>query len=96
VRADRPTVVFLPEGAHGPTSNCVGIGDVLRRARVRRPGRGLRFGDEELTAADDRLLADDALNAKLARIAEPLEEPGTVKAAALIEQVALGRAAVTA
>ena len=24
------TVVFIPEGAFGPTNNCVGIGDVLR------------------------------------------------------------------
>ena len=25
------TIVFFPEGAYGPTNNCVGIGDVLRR-----------------------------------------------------------------
>src|SRR3990172_4800414 len=25
------TIVFSPEGAYGPTNNCVGIGDVLRR-----------------------------------------------------------------
>jgi len=25
------TIVFFPEGAFGPTNNCVGIGDVLRR-----------------------------------------------------------------
>jgi MGT family glycosyltransferase len=25
------TVVFFPEGAYGPTNNCVGIGDILRR-----------------------------------------------------------------
>ncbi len=24
------TIVFFPEGAFGPTNNCVGIGDVLR------------------------------------------------------------------
>jgi MGT family glycosyltransferase len=32
----RPTVVFFPEGAFGPTNNCVGIGQVLkaRGARV--------------------------------------------------------------
>ncbi|MCC6224524.1 MAG: glycosyl transferase [Thermoleophilia bacterium] len=29
------TVVFFPEGAFGPTNNCVGIGDVLRRRGVR-------------------------------------------------------------
>jgi MGT family glycosyltransferase len=33
---DRPTIVFFPEGAYGPTNNCVGIGQVLqsRGARV--------------------------------------------------------------
>jgi MGT family glycosyltransferase len=30
-----PTVVFFPEGAFGPTNNCVGIGDVLRRRGAR-------------------------------------------------------------
>ena len=25
------TVLFMPESAHGPTNNCIGIGDVLRR-----------------------------------------------------------------
>ena len=29
--ASARTIVFFPEGAHGPTNNCVGIGDVLRR-----------------------------------------------------------------
>jgi MGT family glycosyltransferase len=28
---DRKTIVFFPEGAYGPTNNCMGIGDVLRR-----------------------------------------------------------------
>ena len=29
---DRPrTIVFFPEGAYGPTNNCVGIGDILRK-----------------------------------------------------------------
>ena len=34
--SDRPTVCFFPEGAFGPTNNCVGIGKVLieRGARV--------------------------------------------------------------
>lgn len=34
--ADRPTIVFFPEGAHGPTNNCIGIGRILaqRGARV--------------------------------------------------------------
>ena len=25
------TIVFFPEGAFGPTNNCVGIGDALRK-----------------------------------------------------------------
>jgi UDP:flavonoid glycosyltransferase YjiC (YdhE family) len=29
------TIVFFPEGAHGPTNNCVGIGDVLRQRGYR-------------------------------------------------------------
>lgn len=28
---DQRTIVFFPEGAYGPTNNCVGIGQVLRR-----------------------------------------------------------------
>jgi len=28
--AERGTIVFFPEGAYGPTNNCVGIGQVLR------------------------------------------------------------------
>ena len=28
--ADGRTIVFFPEGAYGPTNNCVGIGQVLR------------------------------------------------------------------
>ncbi len=33
--AAQPTVVFFPEGAFGPTNNCVGIADVLRRRGAR-------------------------------------------------------------
>ena len=29
--ADPLTVLFMPESAYGPTNNCIGIGDVLRR-----------------------------------------------------------------
>jgi MGT family glycosyltransferase len=30
--AERPlTILFMPESAYGPTNNCIGIGDVLRR-----------------------------------------------------------------
>jgi MGT family glycosyltransferase len=35
VTADQPTVVFFPEGAFGPTNNCVGIGNVLRERGAR-------------------------------------------------------------
>src|SRR6266545_3548276 len=32
ISGDRPrTIVFFPEGAYGPTNNCVGIGDILRK-----------------------------------------------------------------
>jgi MGT family glycosyltransferase len=31
VSASARTIVFFPEGAFGPTNNCVGIGDVLRK-----------------------------------------------------------------
>ena len=33
--AEKPTVVFFPEGAFGPTNNCVGVADVLRRRGAR-------------------------------------------------------------
>jgi MGT family glycosyltransferase len=31
MNGEQATIVFFPEGAFGPTNNCVGIGDVLRR-----------------------------------------------------------------
>jgi MGT family glycosyltransferase len=34
-RSGPPTVAFFPEGAYGPTNNCVGIGNVLRERGVR-------------------------------------------------------------
>ena len=46
------TILFMPESAYGPTNNCIGIGDVLRRrghrvvfaaeAVVERPARAAR------------------------------------------------------
>jgi MGT family glycosyltransferase len=33
--SERPTIVFFPEGAFGPTNNCVGIGQVLRARGAR-------------------------------------------------------------
>jgi MGT family glycosyltransferase len=32
---ERPTIVFFPEGAFGPTNNCVGIGQMLRERGAR-------------------------------------------------------------
>jgi hypothetical protein len=40
------TIVCFPESAYGPTNNCVGIGDVLRRR-----------GHARLTAVSSRLQA---------------------------------------
>jgi len=33
--SEHPTIVFFPEGAFGPTNNCVGIGQVLRERGAR-------------------------------------------------------------
>ena len=33
--SDRPTIVFFPEGAYGPTNNCVGIAQVLQTGGAR-------------------------------------------------------------
>ena len=33
--SDQPTVVFFPEGAYGPTNNCIGMGQVLQERGVR-------------------------------------------------------------
>src|SRR5881392_153696 len=33
--SEGPTIVFFPEGAFGPTNNCVGIGQVLRERGAR-------------------------------------------------------------
>ncbi len=63
--------------------------------RIDETGFGVRlatyaFDDAELTAAIDRLLADRALHARLAAISARLRaRPGTVRAADLIERVAL-------
>jgi UDP:flavonoid glycosyltransferase YjiC (YdhE family) len=63
--------------------------------RVAETGFGARlatydFEDAELTSAVDRLLADAALKRRLGAIARRLQaNPGTVRAADLIEQVAM-------
>jgi MGT family glycosyltransferase len=65
------TIVFFPEGAFGPTNNCVGIGDVLRRR-----GHRIVFVVEESFAGT---LEAKGFEERLMRLApapaEP-EEPG--------------------
>jgi MGT family glycosyltransferase len=65
------TVVFFPEGAFGPTNNCVGIGDVLRRE-----GHRVVFIIEESFAGT---LEEKGFEERLMRLApapEQEEEPG--------------------
>ena len=67
----RRTIVFFPEGAFGPTNNCVGIGDVLR-AR----GHRVVFVVEESFAGT---LEGKGFEERLMRLApapETPEEPG--------------------
>ena len=61
------TVVFFPEGAFGPTNNCVGIGDVLRRR-----GHRVVFIVEESFAGT---LEAQGFEERLMRLAPPPEEP---------------------
>lgn len=65
------TVLFFPEGAYGPTNNCVGIGDVLRRR-----GHRVVFVIEESFAGT---LADKGFEERLMRLTPPAEadeDPG--------------------
>ena len=65
------TVVFFPEGAYGPTNNCVGIGDVLRR-----DGHRVVFIIEQSFAGT---LEEQGFEERLMRLAprpEQEEEPG--------------------
>ncbi|MGN6258417.1 MAG: glycosyltransferase [Solirubrobacterales bacterium] len=52
------TIVFFPEGAFGPTNNCVGIGDVLRRRghRVVFIVEGSFAGTLEAQGFEERLM----------------------------------------
>jgi MGT family glycosyltransferase len=61
------TVAFFPEGAFGPTNNCVGIGDVLRRR-----GHRVVFIVEESFAGS---LEEKGFEERLMRLAPPPEEP---------------------
>src|SRR4051794_5916659 len=61
------TIAFFPEGAYGPTNNCVGIGDVLR-AR----GHDCVFIVEESFAGN---LEAKGFEERLVRLGPPPEEP---------------------
>jgi MGT family glycosyltransferase len=61
------TVVFFPEGAFGPTNNCVGIGEVLRQR-----GHRVVFVIEESFAGT---LEEKGFEERLMRLAPPPEEP---------------------
>jgi MGT family glycosyltransferase len=65
------TIVFFPEGAYGPTNNCVGIGHVLRRR-----GHRVVFVVEESFAG---ALEEKGFEERLMRLQPPSEteeEPG--------------------
>jgi MGT family glycosyltransferase len=61
------TVVFFPEGAYGPTNNCVGIGDVLRR----RGHRVVFIVEESFAGA----LEAQGFEERLMRLGPPPAEP---------------------
>jgi MGT family glycosyltransferase len=61
------TIVFFPEGAFGPTNNCVGIGDVLRRR-----GHRVVFVVEESFAGT---LEAQGFEERTMRLAPPPAEP---------------------
>jgi MGT family glycosyltransferase len=69
--SEEKTVVFFPEGAFGPTNNCVGIGEVLRRR-----GHRVVFVIEESFAGT---LEEKGFEERLMRLApapDVPEEPG--------------------
>jgi MGT family glycosyltransferase len=65
--ADGKTIVFFPEGAFGPTNNCVGIGEVLKRR-----GHRVVFVIEESFAGT---LEEKGFEERLMRLAPPPEVP---------------------
>jgi MGT family glycosyltransferase len=65
--AEGKTVVFFPEGAFGPTNNCIGIGEVLRRR-----GHRVVFVIEESFAGT---LEEKGFEERLMRLAPPPEVP---------------------
>ena len=64
-------VVFFPEGAFGPTNNCVGIGDVLRRR-----GHRVVFIVEESFAGTLEAKGFEERTMRLAPPPTEAEEPG--------------------
>ena len=60
------TFAFFPESAYGPTNNCVGIGDVLRRR-----GHRVAFIAEQ---SFEGTLAAKGFEERLVRLAPPSEE----------------------
>ena len=70
-RARVSTIAFFPESAYGPTNNCVGIGDVLRR----RGHRVVFIAEESFAGA----LEAQGFEERLMRLTPPPEteeEPG--------------------
>jgi UDP:flavonoid glycosyltransferase YjiC (YdhE family) len=65
--SDAHTIVFFPEGAYGPTNNCVGIGQVLRSR-----GHRVVFIIEESFAGT---LEAKGFEERLMRLGPPPEEP---------------------
>jgi MGT family glycosyltransferase len=65
--ADGRTIVFFPEGAYGPTNNCVGIGQVLRER-----GHRVVFIVEESFAGN---LEAKGFEERLMRLGPPPAEP---------------------
>jgi MGT family glycosyltransferase len=71
VAASGRTIVFFPEGAFGPTNNCVGIGDVLRRR-----GHRVVFIVEESFAGALEAKGFEERTMRLAPPPSTPEEPG--------------------
>src|ERR671935_1582422 len=70
-RSSSQTVVFFPEGAFGPTNNCVGIADVLQRR-----GHRVVFVVEESFAGTLETKGFEEARMRLQPPAEVEEEPG--------------------
>ena len=71
--SERQTIVFFPEGAYGPTNNCVGIGQVLKRR-----GAHVVFVVEESFAGtlEAQGFEEALMRLKPAPTASALESPG--------------------